>query len=146
MYPYPSRAFSPRVSSVQRPQPNALRVLVVDDSVVVRCHLVEMLGEIKEVNVVAEAEDTPSAVSKAKEHHPEVVVLDLQMPGENGLVALQRLKALLPDTKVIVLTNHANAFYREKCMEKGASYFFDKSSEFEKVADTVRMMAPGGQA
>jgi len=130
------------------PPSGALRVVVVDDSALVRGHLVEMLGEIERVEVVGEAEDAPSGVARVKELRPEVVILDLQMPGESGLVALERLQGLLPDTKVIILTNHANSFYRKKCMETGASYFFDKSVEFEKVGETVRALAPAerGQA
>jgi DNA-binding NarL/FixJ family response regulator len=121
--------------------PAPLHVLVADDSPLVRGHLVEMLGRLDHVEVVGEAADTPSAVREAEAHRPEVVVLDIQMPGENGIVALQRIKQMLPKTWVIMLTNHADAFYRRKCLSAGASYFFDKSTEFQEVAEVVRQLA-----
>ena len=123
--------------------PAPLHVLVADDSPVVRRHLVEMLVGIEAVEVVAEAEDTPSAVARAEEHQPEVVVLDIQMPGENGIVALRRIHRMLPDTRVIMLTNHADPLYRRRCLQEGATHFFDKSTEFAEVGETVRGLARG---
>jgi DNA-binding NarL/FixJ family response regulator len=137
---------APMPALPDQPLSPALRVVVADDSPDVRRHLVEMLREIAAVEVVAEAGDTPSALASAEQFRPEVVVLDLQMPGESGLVALQHLQALLPETQVIILTNHANPFYRRKCMEEGASFFFDKSIEFDKVAETVRSLAARSRA
>ncbi|HLT47273.1 MAG TPA: response regulator transcription factor [Rubricoccaceae bacterium] len=123
------------------PVPLPLHVVVADDSALVRRHLVEQLGRLDHVEVVGEAADTPSAVRAAEAHHPEVVVLDIQMPGENGIVALQRIKRLLPATRVIMLTNHADPFYRRKCLSAGASHFFDKSTEFHEVVEVVRRLA-----
>jgi DNA-binding NarL/FixJ family response regulator len=121
--------------------PTPLHVLIADDSALVRGHLLDMLGRIEHVEVVGEAADTPSVVREAEAHRPEVVVLDIQMPGENGIVALQRIKEMLPKTWVIMLTNHADAFYRRKCLSAGASYFFDKSTEFQEVAEVIRHLA-----
>jgi DNA-binding NarL/FixJ family response regulator len=128
------------------PVPVPLHVLVADDSAVVRRHLVEMLGQIADVEVVAEAVDTPSAVAEAEAHRPEVVVLDIQMPGDGGIAALQRIHRMLPDTRVIMLTNHADPIYRRKCLREGASHFFDKATEFTEVGETVRRLVGGAEA
>lgn len=131
-----SFVFAPEPVAVPLP----LHVLVADDSPLVRGHLVEMLGRLDDVEVVGEAADTPSAVHQAETYRPEVVVLDIQMPGENGIIALQRIRRLLPQASVIMLTNHADPFYRRKCLSAGASHFFDKSTEFQEVAEAVRRL------
>ncbi|HEX8297860.1 MAG TPA: response regulator transcription factor [Rubricoccaceae bacterium] len=131
---------SPQLSTVAAP----LHVLIADDSAIVRSHLVEMLGQIKDVEIVAEAGDTTSAVAQVQEHRPEVVVLDIQMPGEGGVVALRQIKHLLPDTHVLMLTNHADPFYRRRCMKEGADAFFDKSTEFLEVGAAIRVLSEGG--
>jgi DNA-binding NarL/FixJ family response regulator len=131
---------SPHLFPVAAP----LHVLIADDSAVVRTHLVEMLAQIDDVEVVAEAEDTPSAVAQVQAYRPEVVVLDIQMPGEGGVAALRQIKHLLPDTHVLMLTNHADPFYRRRCMKEGADAFFDKSTEFLDVGAAIRVLAEGG--
>ncbi len=126
------------------PVPVPLHVLIADDSAIVRSHLVEMLDQIEDVEVVSEAVDTRTAIAQARAHRPEVVVLDIQMPGEGGVAALREIKHLLPDTYVLMLTNHADPFYRRRCLMEGADAFFDKSTEFLGVGEAVRMLAEGG--
>jgi two-component system response regulator DesR len=125
---------------------SSFRVLIADDSAVVRRHLAEMLRQLDRVEVVAEAEDTPSAVAQAEASRPDVVVLDIQMPGPSGIVALQEIKRRFPATQVLMLTNHADPFYRRKCLSEGASGFFDKSTEFDAVAEALRRMRDAAQA
>ena len=132
------------MSTYYFPVPAPLHVLIADDSAVVRSHLVEMLGQIEDVEIVAEAEDTRSAVAQVQAHRPEVVVLDIQMPGEGGVFVLRQIKHLLPDTHVLMLTNHADPFYRRRCLKEGADAFFDKSTEFLDVGTAVRLLAEGG--
>lgn len=122
------------------PVPAPLHVLIADDSAIVRSHLAEMLGQIEQVQIVAEAEDTVEAVAQAEAHRPEVVVLDIQMPGEGGVVALRRIKHLLPETHVLMLTNHADPFYRRRCLKEGAHAFFDKSTEFLSVGAAIEAL------
>ena len=132
----------PNFSFLRRPDvPRPLHVLIADDSRVVRQHLIDLLGEIDEVEVVGEAENSHEAVQAAAAHRPEVVVLDIQMPGGSGIGALVRIKELLPETHVIMLTNHADALYRRKCLGEGASHFFDKSTQFAEVGKAVRSLA-----
>jgi two-component system response regulator DevR len=142
-----SSAPHPRdVMSTSEPTPRAfaapaLDVVVADDSALVREHLVALLSTVDHVRVVGEAENTPELIGLIDVLHPRVVVLDISMPGGNGIKALQHIKQVYPETLVIMLTNHSNEFYRKKCLGAGASFFFDKTCEFEKVSDVLRGMA-----
>ena len=122
------------------------RVVVADDSVMVREHLVEMLSELEGIEVVAEAGDVDHTLLEVQKTRPQVVVLDIQMPGGNGINALRKIKRDYPATRVIMLTNHNNPFYRDTCLREGADFFLDKSIEFEKVGEALLQLDGHGQA
>ena len=119
---------------------NTLRVLVVDDSVLVRARLVLMLSELEGVEVVSLAKDAGEAVEEARRLRPDIVLLDFRMPGGTGLTVLQEIKLLSPAPVAIILTNYTNLQVQIKCKNAGADYFFDKSSEFEKIVDVLQRL------
>lgn len=90
--------------------------------------------------MVGEAGTLAASVETVLEQAPDVVVLDLQFPDGSGLQALSSIMKEKPDTTVIMLTNHANDLYRRACMNAGASYFFDKSREFGRVAKVIQSL------
>ena len=100
-----------------------------------------MLGEARDVIVVAEAWDGRDAVRLARFHAPDAVVLDLNLPGIGGLEVLALLKAEPSPPVVIILTNHALARYRAACLRRGADFFFDKSVDFDRVVGAVASVA-----
>jgi DNA-binding NarL/FixJ family response regulator len=116
-------------------------VLVMDDAAVVRSLLAAMLAEIDSVENVIQAEDAASALRLVDEHEPDIAILDIKVPGsgvvQNGIDVLRQVKGAHPETKVIMLTNHATERYRSECQKAGADYFYDKSSEFEQLLDRV---------
>ncbi len=116
-------------------------VLVMDDAAVVRSLLAAMLAEIDSVENVIQAEDAASALRLVDEHEPDIAILDIKVPGvgvvQNGIDVLRKVKGTHPETKVIMLTNHATERYRSECQKAGADYFYDKSSEFEQLLDRV---------
>jgi DNA-binding NarL/FixJ family response regulator len=116
-------------------------VLVMDDAAVVRSLLAAMLAELDSVENVIQAEDAASALRLVDEHQPDIAILDIKVPGagivQNGIDVLRQVKDAHPDTKVIMLTNHATERYRSECQKAGADYFYDKSSEFEQLLDRV---------
>lgn len=116
-----------------------MRVLVADDSQPIRERLMERLLRIPEITA-AEAVDTQDAIRQAVTFMPDVAVLDIRMPGGGGIKALGEIKKQKPDTTVIIMTNYPYAQYRRKCLDAGADFFFDKSSEFESIAETVRQL------
>jgi DNA-binding NarL/FixJ family response regulator len=117
-----------------------VKVVVADDSPLVRRRIISLLKEVNEVDIVGEAEDGPSALAAATEAKPDVIVMDIQMPGLTGLEVLRRLQHKPSAPKVIMVTNYAFPQYREKCLQAGASYFFDKSADFDQIAEAIRSL------
>lgn len=124
-----------------------VRILVMDDAPVVRRLIVNLLDEIDGVESVLQASDAPSAVDLIDSHEPQIVILDIKVPGGNGLRngidVLKSVKRKHPDAQVIVLTNHATPRYKAECEQSGAAFFFDKSSEFDKVPLVVEELVKG---
>jgi DNA-binding NarL/FixJ family response regulator len=118
-----------------------MRVLVADDCVVVRHHVASMITATGCVDHVAEADSGHGAVDGVRQHRPDVVVLDVQMKNGNGIEALAEIKREFPATHIIMLTNHADPVYKSACLRAGAEHFFDKSLEFDRVADVVMSIA-----
>ncbi len=114
-----------------------MKVFIADDSQVIRERLSALLSDIEGIEVIGEAKDGLEGRDAILEQKPDVVILDIRMPWRNGLDMLRDIKESNPDIKVIILTNYPYPQYRRRCMEEGADYFFDKSSEFEKVPEVL---------
>ena len=115
-----------------------MKVFIADDSAVVRERLIDMLSELPDVEIVGQAEDGLQATNLIEKLTPDVAILDIRMPRGNGIEALQNIKKNNPALIVIMLTNYPYPQYRKKCMKAGADYFFDKSTEFEKVTEVLK--------
>jgi DNA-binding NarL/FixJ family response regulator len=117
-----------------------LKVFVADDSALVRERLAELISEIEGVEVVGQAGDAHEALEGIRLLRPDAVVLDIRMPGNNGIQVLEAMKKSTAAPVVIVLTAFPYPQYRKKCLEAGADYFFDKATEFEQVAEVLKKM------
>jgi DNA-binding NarL/FixJ family response regulator len=117
-----------------------MKVFIADDSAVLRERLIEMLSEIPEVEIMGHAQDVPEAIACIKDLNPDVVILDIRMPGGSGIDVLQDIKKEKQSPMVIVLTNYPYPQYRKKCLGLGADYFFDKSTEFDKVTELFKQL------
>ncbi|HKB81586.1 MAG TPA: response regulator transcription factor [Burkholderiales bacterium] len=117
-----------------------MKVLIADDSIVVRDRLVTLLSELHGVEVVGQAKDAAEARNLAEELRPDVAILDVRMPKGSGADVVRDIKKLNPTPKVIMLTNYPHPENRKKCIERGADYFFDKSTEFKKVMLVLKGM------
>jgi DNA-binding NarL/FixJ family response regulator len=115
-----------------------VKILLVDDSTIVRERLKAMLSEVSKVETISQAKDQVEAMELLDKLNPEVVVLDIQMPGGSGIDLLRKLKRRKQPPLAIVLTNLSDSQYRKKCMDAGADFFFDKSSEFERVTAVLK--------
>ncbi len=114
-----------------------MRVLIVDDSEAVRERIKMLISELTMVEMIGEAENARQAIEHIRQQAPDVVILDIRMPGGNGIDVLREIdkKDRLP--VIIMLTNYPYPQYRRKCMDAGADFFFDKSREFEKVVEVL---------
>jgi len=122
----------------------AMKVLVVDDSEIVRERLKDMLSEVTEVEAIGQVKGTPEAIEMLRKLNPEVVILDIEMPGRSGIDLLREIKKRKQPPLAIVLTNQSYPQYRTVCIKAGADFFFDKSTEFDKVAQVLKQLSKKG--
>jgi len=115
-----------------------VRVLIVDDSLILRERLCCRLGSIAGIEIAGMASDVPGGIATFRTVNPDVVILDLLMPGGSGIDVLEAIKRERPSTIVVILTNHPLPQLRKRSAEAGAEYFFDKTQEFSKVAQVLR--------
>ena len=120
-----------------------VRVLVADDHPVVRSGIKGMLEPDPGFDVVGEASSGPEAVDLALREHPDVVLMDLQMPGLDGASATTQIKAQLPQTKVLVLTTYATDADIVRAIDAGAVGYLLKDAPHEDIARAVRAAARG---
>ena len=136
-------------SSDNRPMQSAAgtahrtEVFIVDDVPSMRERLRELVGEVPDVDVVGDAGTPADAIAGILATHPACVLLDYQLIGGTGVDVLRAVHGQAPGTTFVVLTNHPDPQYRRACMAAGADHFFDKSTEFERVADVLRDLRDG---
>jgi DNA-binding NarL/FixJ family response regulator len=119
------------------------RFLIADDSAFLRARLAEVISE-KEAAVVGQAGDVESVLLAVDAWHPDVIILDIRMPGGNGVAALEKIKKRKNPPVVIMCTNYPYLQYRKKCMDLGADFFFYKAVDIEKLVQLVRKLAASG--
>lgn len=114
-----------------------LKILIVDDTSIVLERLFEMIVVLESVHAVFKSNSYNQTVELIKKQAPDVILLDLQLPGKNGIELLKYVKKHHPAVKTVIVTNSASDFYRELCQSLGADYFIDKSTEFEKIPQII---------
>jgi DNA-binding NarL/FixJ family response regulator len=117
-----------------------VRVFIADDSLIVRERLVDMCNRLECTEVIGQAQNVPEAIDGIEKLHPEVVILDAQMPGGNGIEVVHRLKQGAARPFVIMLTNYAYSAFRQKCLATGADFFLDKTNEFDQLPAVLRRL------
>jgi DNA-binding NarL/FixJ family response regulator len=125
--------------------PGTLRILLADDHVTVRHGLKLLIESQPDMKVVFEASDGKSAVEKALELKPDVVVMDISMPGMNGLLATRTLKERQPKAAIITLTRHGDDAYLQELLRAGVSGYVLKQSAPAELLQAIRAAAAGGQ-
>jgi two-component system response regulator NreC len=122
----------------------AIRVLVVDDHAVVRAGLKLLLGAHEGIEVVGEAGNAKDAVFRVRELSPDVILLDVVMPGPSGLDVLPQLRTEAPDAKVLMLSMQDDPSYVRQAFSAGASGYVLKEAADEEVVSAVLEIARGG--
>jgi DNA-binding NarL/FixJ family response regulator len=117
-----------------------IRVFIADDSATVRDRLGTLLRDMPRVELIGQAADAAEAIQAIQRLKPDVVILDIRMPAGSGIGVLRSLQQYPDKPKFIMLTNYPFLQYRKTCLEAGASYFFDKSSEFEKIPQALEQL------
>jgi two-component system, NarL family, nitrate/nitrite response regulator NarL len=120
-----------------------IRILLIDDHTLFRSGVSALLQRQPDLEVVSEASDGVEGIKRAKQHAPDVILLDLNMPGLSGLETLQLLVEDLPDTAVVMLTVSEDADELTAAMRAGASGFLLKSIEADTLVAAIRKAAAG---
>jgi DNA-binding NarL/FixJ family response regulator len=125
------------------PGPGPIRVLIADDQRVVRDGLRMLVGLIDDVEVVGTACDGAEAIRLAEEHRPDVVLMDLRMPGTDGIAATADLRQRLPSTQVLVLTTYADEDAIVPALQAGARGYLTKDASAEQIEAAIRAVHTG---
>lgn len=123
-----------------------MRLLLVDDHALFREGLISLLSYQDDFTVVGEAEDAASAVSRARVLAPDIVLMDIELPGEDGIVTTQRLKAALPDLTVVMLTVRDDSETLFEALKAGAQGYLVKNVRSRELLEHLRGLAQGEAA
>ena len=123
--------------------PAKLKILIVDDHAIVRDGLAAILRFQKDMTVVGEADDGQSAIQKAQELHPDIILMDLMMPNMNGAEATAAIKRILPDTQILLLTSYGTSSDLSRAFKNGATGAITKSLPKEELLSAIRNVADG---
>ena len=119
------------------------RVLLADDHTLIRAGLRMVIDSQPDLNVVGEAEDGRIAVALAEKLKPDVVVMDIGMPSLNGIEACREIRAILPETQLVMLSMHSDEGYVLRALKAGAKAYLLKDSAEADLASAVRAAAVG---
>ena len=122
-----------------------IRILLADDENLIRSALAALLGLEDDLEVVAQAADGHEALALAAAHRPDVAVLDLQMPGLDGIAVIETLAVQVPECSAIIVTSHGRPGHLKRALTAGARGFLPKTVAAHVLADVVRMAHRGGR-
>ncbi len=120
-----------------------IRVLSVDDHPLMRDGVAHAISRHEDMELVAEAKDGHEALTAYREHRPDITLMDLQMPGMNGIEAIQTIRAEFPDARIIVLTTYSGDVQAARALQAGAAGYLLKSMLRTELIDTIRAVAKG---
>src|SRR5690625_528865 len=122
-----------------------MKIIIADDHAVVRSGFKHLLNFQEDMEVIATAADGREAYELVTEHKPDIVLLDLSMPpGESGLITTGKIKENIPETKIIILTMHAEEEYLYNVLKSGASGYVLKKAPDEELLTAIRTVYTGG--
>jgi DNA-binding NarL/FixJ family response regulator len=119
------------------------RILVVDDHPVVRQGLAQFINQERDMEVCAEAADGFDAMSAIAESHPNLVILDIELDGLNGIELVRNIKSQYPDLPVLMLSMHDESLYAERALRAGARGYIMKQEKPERVVHAIRVILRG---
>jgi len=120
-----------------------INIAIIDDSDIIRQRIADKLSTMNGLEVIWQAEDLHDSYESLNKQKPDAVILHIQLPSVNGIEFLEHIKKLHKDIITIMLTNYPINQFRKKCSDAGADFFFDKSTEFDKVFGVLKAMTNG---
>ncbi len=141
---YPSIRIKPRRTAANGYRLTVIKVLLADDEAMIRAGVRAILAAAPDMEVVAEAGDGHEAVELARAHRPDVALLDIRMPGLDGLGAAAELRRAAPDVAVVMLTTFSEDEYIIRALDSGASGFLLKAGDPYELMAAIRAAHGGG--
>jgi DNA-binding NarL/FixJ family response regulator len=123
-----------------------ISILIADDHTIFRKGLARLLSDYSDLVVVGEAGSAGEVVQKAIELTPDVILMDIGMPDEDGVTATRQVKRMMPDARIIMLTMYARDSYVLEAIRAGAYGYLLKDASAEELVGTIRLVARGGAA
>lgn len=120
-----------------------VEVLVVDDHDLVRLGLVRLLSDVQGIRVVAEADSGEIAVELAKKHEPDIILMDVRMPGMDGIEATKKILRSYPDMKIIAVTACGEDPFPSRLLQAGASGYLTKGASTEEMVQAIKTVMAG---
>lgn len=120
-----------------------IRVLVADDHHLVRTSIAHLLNAEKGIRVIGEAADGEEAISQTRRLNPDVVVMDIRMPGIGGLEATRKICQLTQDSRILILTSFVEESFAQRMLEAGAHGFISKKSHHDEMVQAIRSIFSG---
>jgi DNA-binding NarL/FixJ family response regulator len=116
----------------------SIKILIADDYKIIRESLRKMIERLENMEVIGEAEDGRSVVSMAKELIPDIIIMDIVMPGLNGIIATRQINSALPHIKILALSMHNERQLVLEMFKAGASGYLLKDSASEELAQSIK--------
>lgn len=126
--------------------PTKTRVLIVDDHPVFRAGLAGLLNLEKSLTVCGEVADAPSCISQVEALKPDLLLLDMSLPGKSGLELIKDLRGIHPNLRILVISMHDETLYAERVIRAGARGYIMKQEGPDKVIEAIRKVLQGGIA
>ncbi len=122
-----------------------IRILIADDHAIVRQGLRQILGATPECYVVGESSNANDAIRKVREEHWDIVLLDINLPGKNGIEALKQIRSESPDTRVLVFSFHTEDSFALRALRNGACGYITKGCPPEQLLSAITRILRGGK-
>lgn len=122
-----------------------IKILIVDDHSLIRVGLKQVISDVDDIVVAGEAASGQEAYEQVMENNFDVVLLDINMPGENGVETLKRIKSKKPDIDVIMLSVYPEDQYAVRAIKAGASGYLTKDTDMSVMLDAIRKVYEGGR-
>jgi DNA-binding NarL/FixJ family response regulator len=122
-----------------------IRIMLVEDHILMRMGLVSATRIEPDMVVVAESEDGSQALENFRKHKPDVTIVDLRLPGMDGIELIKALRRESPDAKILVLTSYAGGDDVSRAIQSGAAGYVVKNMPLDRVLEAVRAIQAGGQ-
>ena len=123
-------------------QKNNPLILIVDDSIILSDRIIQLIREEGLIHTIVYVGTYELALKQLRLQQPDLILLDISLPDGNGIDLLKMIRTLYPDTKSIIVTNHADDYYKDLCISLGAFLFLDKSKDFELIPAYISNLLP----